>query len=144
MPPFSPTGTVEAVVPPVGLDRELVTFTHAGGHGAYGALPNSIQLLWLVIPDQPSAQTQGGSIRPVEATVPVPGLVIAVPLWYEEASAEQSALAQYTAPGTDKSAGKGTASKVFARKLYDVDVPHARAPFAVPQEDEPSAGPPAS
>src|ERR1700758_3029110 len=117
MPPFSPTWVVDAVVPPLGLATEFGTVAHAGGHGANGALANSIQLLWLVMPDQPSAQTQGGSMRPVEALAPVPGLAIPVPLWYDGASAEQSALAQYTAPGTDRSAGNGTASKVFARKL---------------------------
>src|SRR5579863_7772981 len=68
MPPFSPTFAVEAVVPPaVGLLTAFGTVAHAGGHDAYGALPTSIQLLWLVKPDQPSAQTQGGSMRPVEA-----------------------------------------------------------------------------
>src|ERR1700758_3950563 len=94
IPPFSPTWVVEAVVPPMGLDRAFGTVAQAGGQAAYGALPNSIQLPWLVMPDQPSALTQGGSIRPVEAVAPVPGLGMGVPAANEAASAVQSALAQ--------------------------------------------------
>ena len=48
------------------LATAFETVTQAGGQDAYGALPKSIQLPWLVMPDQPSAQTHGGSIRPVE------------------------------------------------------------------------------
>src|SRR5207253_1384505 len=56
MPPFSPTGIVEGVVPPaVGLYSGLGTVTQkfvalagrAGLQLAKGALPNSIQLPWL-------------------------------------------------------------------------------------------------
>src|SRR6266699_320848 len=101
MPPFSPTETVEGVVPPavVGLYSRLGTVTQkfvalagrAGLQLAKGALPNSIQLPWLVKPDQPSAATHGGSMRPVEA---VDVLGIAVPAANVAASALQSALAQ--------------------------------------------------
>src|SRR5215469_7086429 len=104
MPPFSATCVVVGDVAPAGVE---VTVAQAGGQDAKGALPNSIQLLWLVSPDQPSAQTHGGSMRPVEA---VDELLIGVPAANEAASAAQSALAQYTAPGTDRSEGKGTAS----------------------------------
>src|SRR2546429_5038842 len=74
MPPFSPTGIVEAVVPPaVGLYSGLGTVTQkfvalagrAGLQLAKGALPNSIQLPWLVSPDQPSAATHGGVVPAV-------------------------------------------------------------------------------
>ncbi len=102
MPPFSPTGIVEGVVPPavgLGLYSRLGTLTQkfvalagrAGSQAAKGALPNSIQLPWLVSPDQPSAVTHGGSMRPVEA---VDELGIAVPAANVAASALQSALAQ--------------------------------------------------
>src|SRR5207244_13317917 len=82
---FWPTGIVGGVVPPaVGLYSGLGTLTQkfvalagrAGLQLAKGALPNSIQLPWLVSPDQPSAATHGGSMRPVEA---VDELGIAVP-----------------------------------------------------------------
>src|ERR1700675_3390028 len=100
IPPFSPTGIVEGVVPPLGLYSGLGTLTQklvaivAGeveSQAAKGAFPNSIQLPWLVSPDQPSAATHGGSMRPVEA---VEELGFAVPAANPAASAEQSALAQ--------------------------------------------------
>src|SRR5579864_4217420 len=84
MPPFSPHVVVVALVP-------VPVTTQAGGQEANGALPNSIQLPWLVSPDQPSAATHGGSMRPVEA---VAKLGFAVPVANPAASAAQSALAQ--------------------------------------------------
>src|ERR1700758_508070 len=72
MPPFSPTRAVVGVVLPgavvVTATQKFVALAgRAGLHSAKGALPNSIQLPWLVSPDQPSAATHGGSMRPVEA-----------------------------------------------------------------------------
>ena len=72
----------------------VVTVAQAGGQAAYGVLPISIQLLWPVKPAQPSAQTHGGSMRPVEEDDAVPELRMAVPAANEAASAEQSAVLQ--------------------------------------------------
>src|SRR3974390_2931513 len=104
IPPFSPTGIVEAVVPPVelGLYSGLGTVTQkfvwltgrAGLQAAKGALPYSIQLPWLVSPDQPSEPTHGGSMRPVEDVEATPVLGFAVPAANPVDSAKQSALAQ--------------------------------------------------
>ena len=97
MPPFSPTLLVVGEVAPgaveVTVAQKLVALTgRAGLQAAYGALPKSIQLPWLVIPDQPSAQTHGGSMRPVEA---VDELAMGVPATNEALSAAlQSAVAQ--------------------------------------------------
>src|SRR6516225_4541656 len=71
MPPFSPTSVVTGVVDPAGVEvtvaQKFVALTGTAGlQAAKGALPNSIQLPWLVSPDQPSAATHGGSMRPVE------------------------------------------------------------------------------
>src|SRR5262252_5017020 len=96
IPPFSPTNAVVGVVDPgalvVTVAQKLVALTGSAGlHSAYGALPNSIKLPWLVMPEKPSAETQGGSMRPVEA---VGKLGFAVPAAKPVASAAQSAFAQ--------------------------------------------------
>src|SRR5882672_11417833 len=95
---------------------------------AKGCLPNSTNSLWPIKPCQPSVVTQGGSIRAVEGVEELPAPVaIDAP--------EQSALAQYTAPGTRRLLGRWTVSSVLARPAATVEVP----PPGVP-----SAGPPAS
>src|SRR5579864_8249994 len=96
IPPFSPTSELVDVVDPgavvVTVAQKLVALTGSAGlHSAYGALPNSIKLPWLVMPEKPSAQTEGGSMRPAEA---VGKLGFAVPAAKPAASAAQSALAQ--------------------------------------------------
>lgn len=124
--------------------------------GLYGVLPNSTKEFWPEKPCQPSLTTHGGSIRPVESVVeqvvtPVVGLVV------QELGASlllgpflidllvQSAVAQYTAPGTRKFVGTDTCSTVFAIMLAMAEVPHgAVGGVALLPHSVPSAGPPAS
>src|SRR2546429_9663355 len=103
---------------------------------AKGFLPNSMKLFWPMKPCQPSLATQGGSMRPVECLVVELGTG---PVAIEEPV--QSALEQYTAPGTDKLLGRGVNSYVFARLAPMVELPHSGTP-GWPQVGEPSAGPP--
>src|SRR3979411_3135645 len=109
MPPFS-AGTGGLVV---------------GFAGAKSALPNSTNSFCPEKPCQASLVTQGGSIRPVESAVPlqlvspVVGEIVQllgpslVPLRIEWPV--QSALLQYTAPGTRSAVGSDTVSNVLAR-----------------------------
>src|SRR5690348_7899333 len=97
MPPFSPT--------------------------AYGSLPNSMKLFCPGNPCQPSTPTHGGSIRPVERWVEplVGGALVPGPFRIEYPV--QSALPQYTAPGTRSGVGTEICSAVLARNLPMVEVP---------------------
>src|SRR5579864_2438727 len=104
IPPFSPTSLGDVVVPMFAQKLPTAVAPSVGLQAAKGATPNSTQLLWLVKPDQPSELTQGGSRRPVEF---VTAVVLAVPFANPAASFAQSAEAQYTAPGTCRSAGRG-------------------------------------
>src|ERR1700738_807865 len=105
---------------------------------AYGALPNSRKLFCPENPCRPSVSTHGGSMRPVErfddALLDGP-FAIEKPL--------QSALSQYTAPGTRRSSGSGTVSIVLAR-CFEITAAglHLGKSTPVPHDFEPSAGPP--
>src|SRR5882724_13573467 len=92
--------------------------------GAKVVLPNSMNEFCPEKPCQPSLRTQGGSIRPLERTVeqlvaPVVGLVVqllggSLALRGQTDLPVQSALAQYTEPGTRRATGTETRSAVSA------------------------------
>src|ERR1700756_769457 len=93
---------------------------------ANGFLPNSRNEFCPENPCQPSVCTQGGSIRPVETALgPLEPPTIG-PVAIEDPV--QSALAQYTAPGTRNAGGTGTCSAVFAIKLPIAELPHGAVP----------------
>src|SRR4029077_15281367 len=122
---------------------------------AYGVFPNSRKLFWPAKPCQPSVSTHGGSMRPVESGVeqvvfPVESVLQTAGGSLEPGPSaidfpEQSADAQYTAPGTRKAVGTEIVSAVLAMKCPILEFPQgglcvlAAAPHGVP-----SAGPPAS
>src|SRR5215470_13806368 len=108
--------------------------------GANGFLPNSRNEFCPEKPCQPSLVTQGGSMRPVEPALPLKPPLIG-PLAID--SALQSALAQYTAPGTRSAGGRLTCSAVLAMNWPIEELPHGAVPPPV-QAELPSAGPPAS
>src|SRR6266403_1083453 len=111
---------------------------------ANGFLPNSTNEFCPENPCQPSLTTQGGSIRPVETVEPSVGPL--EPPTIGPAATEapsQSAVAQYTAPGTRSTEGTGTCSAVFASLLPILEFPHGAVPPPV-HAGLPSAGPPAS
>src|SRR5712691_7759555 len=92
---------------------------------AKSRLPNSMNEFWPENPCHPSLRTQGGSIRPVDSAVPVQlvapvvglivqllgGLLLPGPAAIEWPV--QSALEQYTAPGTRRAVGSDTVSNVL-------------------------------
>ena len=121
---------------------------------AKGFLPNSMNEFCPEKPCQPSLSTQGGSIRPVERSAeqlvaPVVALVVQLlgasllpgPLRID--LPVQSALAQYTEPGTRWATGSDTRSAVFAIMAAIFELLHGKVPLA-PHDGLPSAGPPAS
>src|SRR5215469_18765939 len=100
--------------------------------GAYGSLPNSRKLFWPGKPCHPSTPTQGGSMRAEESFVEqvVAPLVVVQMLGgslvlepFRIDLPVQSAVAQYTAPGTRRLVGTDTISTVFARYLPMVEFP---------------------
>src|ERR1700730_13684872 len=121
-----------------------------------------MKLNWPGKPCQPSTPTHGGSMRPeeslVEQVVPYGGVVavvhtlggslVALPVRPLIDLPVQSALAQYSAPGTRRAVGSEIVSTVLARFLALVDVPRAAEPAhgcEPPQVvSDPSAGPPTS
>ena len=126
-----------------------------------GRLPNSMKEFWPEKPCQPSLVTQGGSMRPVDSVVvqfvvPSLGLIVhmlggsllLLPPAVLPGSPlpVQSAVAQYTAPGTRRATGTETVSTVFAMLPAMTELPHGavgRGVTALPH-GVPSAGPPAS
>src|SRR5882672_1457332 len=120
--------------------------------GANGFTPNSMKLFWPSRPCQPCVdpQTCGGSMRPVDrgaehvVTLVVASVVQVASLLAGPAVTDlpvQSAVAQYTAPGTRTLSATETRSNVFARLAPMVELPQGE----VPEHDaDPSAGPPAS
>src|SRR3989440_47305 len=119
---------------------------------AKGFLPNSMNEFCPGKPCQPSLRTQGGSIRPLERTVeqlvaPVVGLVVQLLggslTGFRIDLPVQSALAQYTEPGTRWATGTDTRSAVFAIMAAMLELLHGKVPLA-PHDGLPSAGPPAS
>src|SRR5438045_6848529 len=119
---------------------------------AKGALPNSMNEFCPEKPCQPSLRTQGGSMRPVESAVPVQVVAPVVALIVQELGASllpgplridlpvQSAVLQYTAPGTRRGVGTDTVSKELAMLPAIVELLQG----AVVELQVPSAGPPAS
>src|SRR6202171_1673093 len=77
--------------------------------GAKGTLPNSTISPWPIKPCHASVVTQGGSIRPVE------GLAALLPGPFLIEAPVQSAVAQYTAPGTRRFVGRWNVSAVLAK-----------------------------
>src|ERR1700686_4636719 len=75
---------------------------------AKGALPNSTNSYWPTKPCHASLVTEGGSIRPVDGLA----ALLAGPFLIE--APVQSAVAQYTAPGTRRFVGRWNVSAVFA------------------------------
>src|SRR2546429_3362155 len=120
---------------------------------AKGFLPNSMNEFCPEKPCQPSLRTQGGSIRPVERSgeqlvAPVVGLVVhwlggSLALRGQTDLPVQSALAQYTEPGTRWAMGSDTRSAVFAIMAAMLELLHGKVPLA-PHDGLLSAGPPAS
>src|SRR4029077_6417486 len=90
-----------------------------------GFLPNSRNEFCPEKPCQPSVTTQGGSMRPVEPPGPLEPPVTG-PVAMD--TPVQSAVAQYTAPGTRRAAGTPTCSAVFAMRLAMVELPHGAVP----------------
>src|SRR6202158_6038616 len=76
---------------------------------AKGALPNSMNEYWPRKPCQPSVVTDGGSIRLVDGVAEL----LAGPFLIE--APVQSAVAQYTAPGTRRFVGRWNVSPLLAR-----------------------------
>src|SRR6266436_4180889 len=76
---------------------------------ANGVLPNSTNSFWPRKPCHPSVATEGGSIRPVD------GLAALLPGPFLIEKPVQSALPQYTAPGTRSAGGTWNVSPVCAR-----------------------------
>src|SRR5215469_1187647 len=119
---------------------------------AKGFLPNSMNEFSPEKPCQPSLITQGGSMRPVDSAVPVQVVAPVVALMLQTLGGlllpgpaviewpVQSALLQYTAPGTRSAVGTDTVSNVFAMWLAMFEFLQG-AELAV---QVPSAGPPAS
>src|SRR5207249_9952046 len=119
---------------------------------AKGFLPNSMNEFCPEKPCQPSLRTVGGSIRPVERSgeqvvAPVVGLVVQLLggslLGVRIDLPGQSALAQYTEPGTRRATGTDTRSAVLAIMAAMFELLHGKVPPA-PHAGLPSAGPPAS
>src|SRR6184192_2329487 len=114
---------------------------------ANGLLPNSMNEFCPEKPCQPSLRTQGGSMRPVERLV---GLIVqllgaALVAGVAIENPVQSAVVQYTAPGTCSACGTDTVSKVFAMLAAIAELPQgAVGGLTALPHGVPSAGPPAS
>src|SRR5882724_7009733 len=97
---------------------------------AYGFLPNSMNEYCPRKPCHPSVVTHGGSTRPVDGVAEL----LAGPFAIE--NPVQSALSQYTAPGTRRLVGRWAVadSSVFANAAAMVELPAPVVPSTGPPE----------
>src|SRR6266436_633860 len=98
--------------------------------GTNGFMPHSMKLFWPSRPCQAWVVAHGGSMRPVDGLA---ALEVG-PLWIE--NPVQSALSQYTAPGTRRLGGRWAVgdSSVFANAAAMVELPPPVVPSTGPPE----------